>query len=145
MKFLVCLLSLVVCAEAKAGALWEDPLQCPASALFRFSYAGQKIEEPAALCFNGGRSVLISRSCEAGRCEALSENICKLPPVSPASFEGPGLCDALGGLSQIGAFFDGKEWWDMDRCFFGQDRSFVDTGVLAARRAECFHKEKLKP
>jgi hypothetical protein len=125
--------------SASAATPWDETLACRPG-LFRFAYAGKKIEEPSALCFDQGRSILVSPNCEKGTCEALGAKICALPTPKVASFEGPGLCEALGGFLQEGAFYDGEAWWDMNRCYFAGDRSFADTGVLAARRAQCFKK-----
>ena len=126
---------------ARAAPLWDGPTFCRAEATFRYRYAGKMVEEGAALCFDAGRSALVSKSCEAGNCRALSDEICRIARAPGSiSFEGPEICAALGALSQDGAFFDGEKWWSTSRCYFAQDRSFVDLGVLAARRAQCFKK-----
>lgn len=138
MKLLFSLLLLVSSQAAAAG------LECQRPGVYRFTYNGQPVNEAASYCYDEGRGELRSANCEKGKCAALSDRICQLPSLPPeAAFASPGgwFCDQLGGKLQDGAFYDGKEWWDMDRCLFPADKSFVDSGLLAARRAQCPAKD----
>lgn len=139
MTFISAILTLLLSASSGA-AEGKSLRECQQPGLFRFTVNGQTVAEPSSYCYDEGRGELLSLRCEKGKCAALSEKICALPALPPhAAFASPGgwLCDQLGGKLQDGAFYDGKEWWDMDRCLFPEDKSFVDSGLLAARRGQC--------
>ena len=137
---MIFLLLLSALAHAAEAPTWRPPfeLQCPGGTQFRFRYLGQKQIDRTDLCFDGARSTLLAASCREGSCEALSPKVCELPlTLSPYGSEGGRLCEARGGFLQEGEFFDGSRWWEMDRCLFPADQSYVDTGLLAARWAAC--------
>ncbi|RZA06728.1 MAG: hypothetical protein EOP11_09570 [Proteobacteria bacterium] len=118
----------------------EEALTCQ-SGLYRYRYNGSMHEDPSKFCFDQARSQLRSASCLGGNCEALSQKICDLAAPPGGSQGGARFCRALGGFLQQGAFYDGKAWWDLDRCLFTADISFVDSGSLSARRARCFERK----
>lgn len=106
----------------------------------RFLYKKEMHEEAAAYCFSENRSYFLSKECRSGKCVAMQKPLCKLPPISGKGGVGsPGfqLCHAAGGSAQVIEFFDGKAWLSMDRCFFAEDSSYVDTGIFLARRGDC--------
>jgi hypothetical protein len=107
--------------------------------IFRYQFLGQKYFDPGTYCFDKSRGSLSSANCASGACEAKRVDLCgeKMGEGKQGS-PGARLCEQAGGIMQVGAYFDGKDWRDADRCLFEKDKSFLDSGSLAARRGDCF-------
>lgn len=106
----------------------------------RFQYRGEKISEKSSYCFDETRSRLESLSCRGGKCQAKRIDVCTKDSTKIFSQVGsPGFafCQAAGGVGQILEFFDGEKWWELDRCFFKEDGSYLDTGSFFAQIEKC--------
>jgi hypothetical protein len=132
MSFLLMLLLNIASSHA-------SELTCMKPGLFRFQLGSEKVSEPSSYCFDADLGLLQSANCENGNCEALKKDVCNLD-LKPGTFgtSGSKICEKVGGFFQKGAYYDGKAWWDADRCLFAGDKSFVDSGSLSARRGQCF-------
>ena len=98
------------------------------------------VEEASAYCYNVDKTALKSNSCsERGACAAESASLRKLDRSALNSTLGsPGfnLCYAAGGRPQLLEFWADERWFELDRCTFPRDGSYVSTGLLAARLRE---------
>jgi hypothetical protein len=94
---------------------------------------GKLKEESADYCFNGDKTVLLSKNCQQKKCRAFEDKrkfkISELlSQIGKPSFK---LCRELGGQPEIIEFFVEGQPFKLDRCLF-KDGSFSDSDYLLA-------------
>lgn len=87
--------------------------------------------ENASYCYSLDPYALISKNChESKNCLAL-QNIYIAPVRDTFGTPGSRICRKLKGESQVISFYTNKnEKIEFDRCYFKEDKSFVDMGHL---------------
>lgn len=106
---------------------------CLKDGKIRFRFGAKVVEEKASYCFDATRSMLESMNCHGRECAARKTAKRKIPMESlKGQFGSPGfkLCFEYKATPQIMEFYDGKKWWELDRCLFKEDNSFLDTSSL---------------
>lgn len=102
----------------------------------RYKYFGELKLEKAQYCYNDSKTELQSQSCFEGKCQLIEDFKVKTREVDYYSlgsqYGTPGfkLCKIIGGLPQVVEFRVSGEWFALDRCLQGSDKSFIDTGLL---------------
>lgn len=106
------------------------------------------VTQAAEYCFNEKHDVLVSKNCNtSSECRAEIQ-LKKVLPVSESKLGGSigtpsaKICKLMGGDFEIIEFQDGSKWYELDRCFFDSDKSFISGGVLLDRQREAINKER---
>lgn len=92
---------------------------------------GKTKEESADYCFNGEKTVLLSKNCQQKKCSAFEDKRRFEIGELLSEFGKPGfrLCRELGGQPEIIEFIVESTPYKLDRCIF-KDRSFSDSDFL---------------
>jgi hypothetical protein len=132
MSFLHYLAILPLLFNSPSLAWDKKDLECTKGKI-RYRKLQERVEENANICFNRERNRLLSKNCLEEKCLALRSRKTERPAPNLSFNQGsPGFknCWRRGGEPHLLEFFDGKTWWELDRCYFQKDSSFVNTDLL---------------
>lgn len=116
---------------------WAD--ECVSQGKIRFREAAQVRVEAASYCFGEDAESIRSTDCtEGGRCGLQKAILTRSLNKAPLPETGSGLCEQVGAVHQRIEFEVHGRWYEVCRCYFEKDRSFLD--VTQTRE---FHRLKL--
>jgi hypothetical protein len=124
-------LALTFCLAAQALEL-----TCVSGKISQIEF-GKLKEESSNYCFNGDKTVLLSKNCQQKKCRAFEDKRKFKISLLVSQIGKPGfkLCRELGGQPEIVNFFVQNRSYKLDRCLF-KDGSFADSDFLLAHYLE---------
>lgn len=117
---------------AVSFATQAQELTCVSGKISQVEF-GKTKEESSDYCFNGDKTVLLSKNCQQKKCKVFEDKRRfrvgeLLSQIGKPSFR---LCREVGGQPEIIEFFVERKPYKLDRCLF-KDGSYSDSDFLLA-------------